>query len=334
MGQQQTTSRQWLHRALVEKRGNRAARWLNISLAALIIVNVIAVVLESEPAVHRLNPNAFRWFETFSVIVFSLEYAVRAWICVEQPRYHNGLRGRLVYLLSPMALVDLIAIAPFYLGFFGGVDDLLVLRSLRLLRVFKLTRYSQSMELLLTVFRQEAETMVSALFILSVLILLAATGVYLVEGSAYPEAFGSIPRALWWSVVTLMTVGYGDIVPHTFVGKLFSSIVMVTGVAVAALPTAILASGLMNELKRRRELFRAELLRFAEEGQVDFGDLRYLENLRLHIGISRADARLIFEEVKRESRLHTHLNCPHCEQPLVIRHPVGHIHVKPAKRQR
>ena len=327
--------RKWFYQALVEKHGDHWARLLNRALIILIIFNVSAVILESESSIHRLHPNSFLVFESLSVAVFSLEYVIRAWICVEgDAAYQHPIKGRLRYLSSPMALVDLIAIVPFYLGLFGGVDNLLVLRSLRLLRVFKLTRYSHSMELLMSVFRQEAETMISALFLLCVLILLAATGVYLVEGSAYPEAFGSIPRALWWSVVTLMTVGYGDVVPHTVMGKIFSGIIMVTGVAVAALPAAILASGLINELERRRERFHTELLRLMEEGHVDFADLRRLEQLRMQIGISRADARLIFEEVKRESRLHTHLNCPHCEQPLVIRHPVGVIHVKPAKRQR
>ncbi|MEN9501610.1 MAG: hypothetical protein RI964_895 [Pseudomonadota bacterium] len=335
MQQQHVTSRMWLYRALVEKHGSRLARLLNGSLVILIFLNVIMVVLESESSIHALHPHSFFIFESFSVAVFTLEYLVRVWVCVEgEPQHRHPIKGRLRYLFSPMALMDFIAILPFYLGLFGGVDNLLVLRSLRLLRVFKLTRYSHSMELLLTVFRQESETMASALFLLCVLILLAATGVYLLEGQAYPEAFGSIPRALWWSVVTLMTVGYGDVVPHTFVGKLFSGSIMVTGVAVAALPAAILASGLINELERRRERFHTELLRLMEEGLPDFSELRHIEQLRIQIGISRTDARLIFEEVKRESRLYTHLKCPHCEQPLLIRHPTGQIHVRPVKRQR
>ncbi len=327
--------RKWFYQALVEKRGDHWARLLNGFLVALIVLNVIAVILESESSIHSLHPHSFWIFESISVVIFTVEYYLRVWICVEgKPQHQSAIKGRIRYLLSPMALVDLIAILPFYLGLFGGVDNLLVLRSLRLLRVFKLTRYSHSMELLMTVFRQEAETMISAILILGVLILLAATGMYLVEGQQYPDTFGSIPRALWWSVVTLMTVGYGDVVPHTLLGRVFSGLIMVTGVAVAALPTAILASGLINELERRRERFHTELLRLMEEGHVDFADLRRLEQLRIQIGVSRADARLIFEDVKRASRLHTHLNCPHCEQPLVIRHPVGQIHVKAAKRQR
>ncbi len=166
------------------------------------------------------------------------------------------------------------------------------------------------------------------------LILVSATGIYLVEGHVQPEKFGSIPRALWWSTVTVATVGYGDIVPITLLGKVFSGMIIVVGIAVAALPAGILASGMISELRRRKEAFRVEMIRAMEDGKLDFGGLRYLEKVRVNIGISRADARLVFEEVKQETRLQTYTNCPHCAQPIVIKHPPGHIHVRPAKRQR
>lgn len=325
-----TTVRHWLYRALEEQKGGKLARWLNGSLMFLIAANVAVVMAESENGIHQQYKTAFTFFETFSVLIFTLEYVTRIWCSVEFPEAvsRSAVRQRIRYMLKPMALVDLLAILPFYMGFFLGVDDLLMLRSLRLLRILKLTRYSHSMELLISVLKQEAETMVSALFMLCILILLAATGIYLVEGHQQPEAFGSIPRSLWWSIVTLTTVGYGDVVPHTAAGKVFSGVITITGIAVAALPAAILASGLINELKRRRELFRAELRRALDDGMLDFTGLRYLERMRVQIGVSRADARLLFEGLKHESRLYTHLNCPHCDQPLVIKHPAGHIQVE------
>ena len=254
--------RQWLYLALEEQKGNAWARLINRFLMLLVVVNVVVVAVESEHSIYVAHEPFFWWFEVFSVAVFTLEYVVRAWICVEssQADFQRPLEGRGRYLLSPKALVDLVAILPFYLSFFFGVEDLRVLCSLRLLRLLKLTRYSHSLGLLLAVLRQEADNLVSALFILCMLILLSATGIYLAEGHVQPDEFGSIPRALWWSAVTVATVGYGDIVPVTLVGKVFSGIIIVTGIAVAALPAAILASGMINELKRRRENFRFELV--------------------------------------------------------------------------
>lgn len=328
--------RRWLYAALEEQKGNVWAKLVNRFLMLLVVLNVIAVMVESEHDIYRAYVPFFAGFERFSVTIFTFEYLLRAWVCVEAENvdFQHPVGGRWRYLRSPMALVDLVAILPFYLSFFGGVADWRVLRSLRLLRLLKLTRYSHSLGLLLAILRQEAETLVSALFILCMLILLSATGIYLVEGHVQPAEFGSIPRALWWSAVTVATVGYGDAVPVTIVGKIFSGVIIVTGIAVAALPAAILASGMINELKRRRENFRVELIRAMENGKLDFGGLRYLEKVRVKIGISRADARLIFEEVKQETRLQTYTNCPHCAQAIVIKHPPGHVQVRPGKRQR
>lgn len=328
--------RSWLYLALEAQKGNKWARFINHGLMLLVVVNVMAVVVESEHSIYQAHEALFWWLETLSVLVFTLEYLLRVWVCVESENvdFQHPIGGRGRYLLSPMALVDLLAIAPFYLSFFFGVADLRVLRSLRLLRLLKLSRYSHSLELLLAVLRQESENLVSALFILCMLILLSATGIYLVEGHIQPDSFGSIPRALWWSTVTLATVGYGDVVPATVIGKVFSGMIIISGIAVAALPAAILASGMINELKRRRESFRRELLRAMEDGNLDFGRLRYLEKMRVRIGVSRADARLVFEDVKDEVRLQTYLNCPHCAQPIVIKHPPGQVQVRPAKRQR
>ncbi|MDD5392037.1 MAG: ion transporter [Thiothrix sp.] len=329
-------ARRWLFLALEEQKGAGWIKFINRFLMVLVSLNVIAVTVESEHSIYETYAAFFWWFEVFSVAVFTIEYIVRAWICVESSDvdFKHPVGGRWRYLLSPMALVDLVAILPFYLSFFLGVADWRVLRSLRLLRLLKLTRYSHSLGLLLVVLKQEAETLVSALFILSMLILLSATGMYLVEGHIQPEKFGSIPRAVWWSTVTVATVGYGDAVPITTVGKVFSGMIIITGIAVAALPAAILASGIINELKRRRESFRIEMIKAMEDGRLDFGGLRYLEKVRLKIGISRSDARLVFEEVKQDIRLQTYTNCPHCAQPIVIKHPPGHIYVRPAKRQR
>ncbi|HPE61578.1 MAG TPA: ion transporter [Thiolinea sp.] len=314
---------------LLEQQRGYWGKLLELALIALIIINVIAIIVESEAELHQRQLYVFYEIEYISIAIFSLEYLARVWVCVEasDETRQQPLKARLRYMCSPTAIIDLLAILPFYLGFFIQSTDLRILRSLRLLRMFKLTRYSRAM-LLRQVIIQEMETMVSAIVAMLLLILVAACCLYLVEGRVQPEAFGSIPRALWWSTVTLTTIGYGDTVPVTFIGKLLSAAIMVFGIAVAALPSAILASGLINELDRRREHFRNEVLLAYEDGKLDFAELRHLEKLRISIGVSRADARIILEEARHTHRMHTFLDCPHCNQALVVSHPGGHIHVQ------
>lgn len=326
-------SRRWLYQAL-EGQKSKNKKWtsfINHFLSILVSVNVIAVIIESEHSIYVIYEPLFWGFEVFSVLMFTIEYGLRLWTCVESEngRYHHPLFGRWRYLFSPLAIIDFLAILPFYLSFFFGVADLRILRSLRLLRVLKLTRYSHSLELLLAVLRQEAETLISAMFILCFLIILSATGIYLVEGHIQPDKFGSIPRALWWSTVTVATVGYGDVVPITHLGKFFSGLIILTGITVAALPAGILASGIINELKRRREIFRTEMLRALEDGQLDFSDLRYLEKLRSKIGVSRTEARLVFEDAKQEVCLRRYVHCPCCAHALIVQHVHGHITILP-----
>ncbi len=313
------TARKWVYHVLEGEQNTHLAKWVNLGLMIFIALNVLAVIFESEAELHATYRDQFYRFEVFSVLVFTLEYLIRVWICVESPNrhYRHPVWGRLRYMLSPMALIDLLVILPFYLNFLIGIQDLRILRTLRLLRVLKLTRYSQSMDLLLQVLRQEAEHMLSALIMLFILVLLAATGIYLVEGHQQPDAFGSIPRALWWATVTLTTVGYGDVVPHTQYGKIFSGLITITGIAVAALPAAILASGIINELERRREFFKAELQKALEDGVLDFSELRHLEKIRAKTGISRSDARLLIEIERREARQQTRLICPVCDSKLI-----------------
>lgn len=290
--------------------------WLNYTLAGLIIVNVFAVILESEHSIYKRFKIYFDSFEFFSVFIFSIEYLIRIWLSPFSKPYQQPILGRLRYLISPFALVDLMALLPFYVSLLLDINDLRLLLSLRLLRILKLARYSHSFGLLVYVIKHEAENLLSALLILGLLTILAATGIYLAEGHLQPEVFGSIPRALWWAIVTLATVGYGDVIPITSVGKIFAGLVIMIGVAVAALPSAILASGLINELKRRRNAFRIEVLQLLNRTDIDFADLRHLQQLRHKIGLSHADAHLIYEDVKQNARLTRPVNCPHCHKPL------------------
>ena len=168
-------------------------RFIDLFLITLIAINIVAVVLETVDSIHARYQSLFEFIELVSVAIFSVEYAIRLWTCVENAEFSDSRYPRLKYIFSPMALIDLVAILPFYLSFFVAFD-LRFLRVLRLLRVFKLTRYSSAMSMLLGVFREEASAFFAGFFILMVLLIIAASGAYLVEHDTQPDKFGSIPH--------------------------------------------------------------------------------------------------------------------------------------------
>ncbi len=191
------TPRKWLYQVLEQDRHGLSSRFINIALMLLILANVVSIIASSDESINTRFSNFFDYFEIFSLIVFTIEYLVRVWVSVERSEKDltQALKSRIRYLFTPMALIDLLAILPSFLLLLGS--DFLILRVLRLVRVFKLSRYSRSMELLITVSKQEAETIISAIFILIILIIISSTGIYIVEGDVQPEEFGSIPRSLW-----------------------------------------------------------------------------------------------------------------------------------------
>jgi len=286
------------------------AWWFEFGLIALISLNVIAVLLATVEPLFQRYETAFYVFEVFSVTMFTLEYLARVWSCVEEQTYQPGWRGRLRYMATPMAIIDLLAILPFYLSIFITAD-LRILRALRLLRVFKLTRYSSAMSLLLNVLKEEASTLLACFFILFILLIIASSGAYLVEHRAQPDHFGSIPATMWWALVTLTTVGYGDVTPITPIGRIFGGMVTIIGVGVAALPAGILASGLNDQLHRRRDDLRDNLKVALEGGVIDANDESELEALRKKLGISLDIAQQIRDEVS-SSQQKKKCTCPYC----------------------
>jgi len=202
---------------------------------------------------------AARWggllhgLEVVSVAFFSIEYLLRLWSCTADPRYAHPIVGRIRYALTPMALIDLLAVLPFYLVFLDV--DLRILRALRMIRVtriIKLGRYSEASGLLLTVLRAKREELVLTFSLLATLAVMAASLVYAAETAAQPDKFPDIPHALWWAVATVTTVGYGDIVPVTPLGKIIGSATALIGILMIALPTAVFGAGFLDELNARR----------------------------------------------------------------------------------
>lgn len=232
--------------------GDIISKGFDLFMVCLIFLNVLAVVLETVGHLAERLGDLFFWFEIFSVAAFTIEYAARVWTCTEKPheKYSHPITGRLRFMASPLALIDLLAILPFYLSVFVTFD-LRFLRVFRLLRILKLTRYSGAMDTLIVVFRNERKPLFAAITIMLTLLVFLSGIVYFLERDAQPEAFSSIPQAMWWGMATLTTVGYGDVVPVTVLGKVAGSVVTLMGLGMFALPAAILASGFTREARRR-----------------------------------------------------------------------------------
>ncbi len=236
----------------IAKPGDHLSRAFDIFIITLIALNVVALILESVQSIHAFSPRLFYIFEAVSVILFTIEYVARAWSCVEKPQYAKPVSGRLRFLVTPLAVIDLLAVLPFYLPFLGiDLRFLRILRMMRMFRIAKLGRYSQSLQILQRVAAAKKEQLVCTLFMLVLLVIVAASMLYYAENSAQPKNFSSIPAAMWWAICTLTTVGYGDIFPTTGLGKVMASIIAVLGIGVFALPAGILGAGFVEEMGQR-----------------------------------------------------------------------------------
>jgi voltage-gated potassium channel len=227
-------------------------RVVHNALIGLVLVNVGAVVLESVPRIEARYAKAFEAIEVVSLVVFTVEYLLRLWTAVEDIPLsdRSPLAARLAWARSPAALVDLVAILPFYLLLFDQAD-LRVFALLRLLRFFKLARYSSGLTSLIEAIYAERHALVASLLILGGLVLTMATLMHLAEGSVQPDRYGTIPDAMWWAVITLTTVGYGDVVPITPLGKVIAGLTAIMGFALLALPIGIIATSFSEVIHRR-----------------------------------------------------------------------------------
>ncbi|MGI9404763.1 MAG: cyclic nucleotide-gated ion channel [Hyphomicrobiaceae bacterium] len=226
--------------------------WVDRFLITLIILNVLAFAFETVPSFQAAYGSWFYAFDIISVLIFTVEYALRLWSCIEVPflKRMPTTEARMRFAMRPYLIIDLLAILPFYLQFIIPLD-LRVLRVLRLFRFFKLARYSPAMHTLVRVLINERRSLSGALLLMMAVLIFASTGIYFIERHAQPDAFGTIPDAAWWTMATLTTVGYGDVSPTTAFGKMFGSVVMVIGLGMFALPIAIISTGFAQELGRR-----------------------------------------------------------------------------------
>ncbi len=226
---------------------------LNAFLSGLIISCCLVVVLETEPLIARSNQEMFVLLDALFASVFIIEYFVRLWVIGCDPRY-VGFVGRLKYVVTPMAVIDLLSIVPFFFVAFSNNFFLLrVARLFRMISLAKFSRYSRAMTEFAEVINSRRSELLLSLGIVFAVLLLASAVMYEVEGVAQPEAFGSIPRALWWGVETLTTVGYGDVYPRTILGKICCGFTAIAGIGLIAMPTGVIAAAFTETFSRMRD---------------------------------------------------------------------------------
>ena len=285
----------------------KVVTWL---LILLIVSNVAATIVASEANYFLLYKDAFILFESISLSIFCFEYLLRVWCCVEAKEYQgiSNFKSRVKYIFTPMALIDLIAVLPFVIAMFFAID-LRTLRLIRVLRLLKLTHYFKGFNIFTTVIAKESKSITAAMMVMVFLIIIAASLMHSIEGTIQPESFGSIIKSFWWAVVTMTTVGYGDVVPMTTVGKIISTFIMLIGVGLVALPAGMLAARFGEELRERKENLDVHIKGALSDGYINIDEYQALETLADKLEIEP-------EELQRSITLlkqgHHGEKCPHC----------------------
>lgn len=274
----------------------------------LIVLNITAFIASTSSSFSREYQLLFEYIEIICSLVFTIEYALRIWVSTVDRKYSHPIWGRIKYALTPLSIIDLISILPFYLLLlFPNLSFVHVISVLRLLRLLKVSRYSESVRTLATVIYAKKEELIATAFAVLILLIFASSLMYFVESSAQPQVFGSIPDAMWWGVVTLTTVGYGDIYPITPLGRFLGAILAFLGIGIFALPAGIIASGFSEEVQRKKQEKMAQNLQpLANYPSVDTiaGIEESFENQRmaiaLHIENSSELMKLCVETTKQK----------------------------------
>jgi len=217
----------------------------------LIMANIVAMILESHDFIKRRYDQIFSYFESISILIFTLEYFYRIYLSYQDKRW-KGVKG---YIFSFFGMIDFISILPFYIKQFVLIDGRFfrILRLFRLSRIFKLGRDSKSLKLFIKALTAVKNELKFTLFLSLLCILFSASAIYFLENEAQPEVFSSITASLWWATVSLATVGYGDVVPVTTWGKIFAGIISLIGIGIVAIPTGIISASFVEEIHHFRK---------------------------------------------------------------------------------
>jgi len=279
------------------------SKFIDIFLVNLIFFNILMVILETVDTLYFRYKLWFIYFELFSVTIFSIEYVSRFWSCVEnKTKSETNGKARLRYIFSFSAIIDLIAILPSLLAFLFPTVDLRFVRALRIFRLLKFSRYSNSINTLLIVLWDQRKSLGAAFFILFIVLIISSSGMYIVEKDIQPDKFGSIPQSMWWSIVTLTTVGYGDVYPVTSMGKFFGSIIIILGIGTVALPSGILASAFTEYTRRNQKKYEDKLKFMLSDNIIDDEERKELDDLSEKLNLSDEDIAAIEAHYKNKKK--------------------------------
>ena len=281
------TFRQHVHAIVWPSRfGGQINKFCDLFIIFWVLISVLSVLLETVESVHYILAMEFAVLDSVAVAVFTTEYLMRMYSCVEDPKFESPYAGRAKYGFTLGALIDLLAVLPFFLeALLHHLFDLRFLRIFRMLRLLKLTRFSDATKLVWDGIKREAGTIGASFFVLLLVIILCGSIGYLLEHAAQPEKFESIPGAIYWSVITLSSVGYGDISPITPLGRFITSLMALLGIALVAIPSGILSAAFTDQLRIERESIGGKIAAMMEDNNIDAGEKALLEAdaRRLHI---------------------------------------------------
>ena len=281
--------------------GDKASQICTNFIVFLVLANIVAVILESVPRFRNEYGFWFDQFELYCIILFTIEYFLRVWS--GGARYpHDKWKGIREYGLGFHGLVDLAATLPYYLQFIFPGADLRALRVLRMIRIFKLSAYNSALEDLINAIKEEKKSFISALYILAIAIVLSSSLMYYAENEAQPDKFSSIPASMYWSIISLTTVGYGDVSPITPIGKLLGTLTAVIGVFVVAIVTGIVAAAFASQQQRRKEVFESQLRDVLSDGVISDDEATLLKDMQTKYNLPDDLVSSLTERVKIESK--------------------------------
>lgn len=289
--------------ALLEPTGHsgRLHAYVDNFIVFWIILSISCVVLETVASIQELFAQEFYIIDVMAFSIFTLEYIARVYTAPENPHFHRLRLPRWAHMRSGGAIIDLLAILPFLLeSFLTQHLDLRFLRVFRLMRMLKLTRYTSALETLYKVLKREWQVIFASVFVMMLLVVLTASLGYLFEHPAQPDKFENIPQSIYWAVVTLASVGYGDISPVTPMGRFLTVVLALVGIGIFAIPAGLLASAFTDQLRIDRDEFKRSLMKAYEDGALDQKEKEIIiaEAERLHL--SQDEVKRLTEEARAE----------------------------------
>ncbi len=267
---------------------DKPSQYVDMILFILIVLNIAAVCLESVKHIGNEYKVAFNAFEFFSVVIFSIEYVLRVWSAPARNDLGNSTNiiKRMKYIFSFTGLIDFLAIIPSILPYFFGGLDLRWLRVLRLLRLLKISNYSSALEDFFSAIKADWRSFSAALYLMVIALFLSSALMYIAEHDSQPEKFSSIPETMWWGLITLTTVGYGDVSPVTPLGKIIGAFTAIMGVCTVALLTGIVASAFANQRAQKAAILEAEISQALSDGVISDDEAQKIEKLRKELNLS------------------------------------------------